>query len=211
MVSMYLYRLSEYIPVGTTPTLPIVSFENSIDMSRVPTYPMDEMERLWKEEKQITFVLHYLDGNDVYYFLLPTDYPDTTNYWHHELTNQTLKWHHCDFYSNRILERFLGRFKRRLHTRSFLSDIYLQIQHELNITDENDMRFQEVLYETLCTIRIESSYHNQLIQIDDLHDRELIQRVRDEVRENVEMERRYRPDGEGFMEAQQSFEKISRS
>lgn len=201
MVSMYLYRLSEYIPVGTTPTLPIVSFENSIDMSRVPTYPMDEMERLWKEDNQISFVLHYLDGNDVYYFLLPKDHPDTTDYWHHELTNQTLKWHHCDFYSNRILERFLGRFKRRLHTRSFLSDIHLQIQHELNITDETDMQFQEALYETLYTIHI-----------DDSHDRHLIQCIRDEVREKVETERRYRPDGDGFLEAQHDFEeKISQS
>jgi hypothetical protein len=198
---MYLYRLGEYISAGTTPTLPIVSFENSIDISRVPTYPMDEMERLWKEEKQITFVLHYLEGNDVYYFLLPTDHPDTTDYWHHELIHQNLKWHHCDFYSNRILERFLDRFTRRLHTRTVLSKIHLQIQHELNITDENEPHFQEALYETLCTIHL-----------DDSHDRHLIQRVRDEVHEKVETERRYRPDGEGFLEAQHDFkEKISQS
>jgi len=200
MATMYLYRLAEYIPVNTFPTLPIVSFENSIQLNHLPTYPMEELERLWKEEKQISFVLHYFDGNDVYYFLLPTDHPDTLDYWHHHTTNQNLKWHHCDFYSNRILERFMDRFKRRLHTRTALLEIHLHIQHELNITDETEPPFQEALYDTLRTIHL-----------DDLHDRELIQHVREEVRENVETERRFRPNGEGYRKAQQSFEKISRS
>ena len=194
---MYLYRLAEYIPVNTFPTLPIVSFEHPIQLNHLPTFPMDELERIWKEEKQIVFLLHYLDGMDVYYFLLPTDHANTLDYWHHNTSNQNLKWHHCDFYSNRILERYMDRFQRRLNTRILLSEIHQNIQHTM---DETDIRFQEALYETLCTI-----------DLDDNHDRELIQRVREEVREKVETERRYRPDGEGFLEAQQSFETISRS
>jgi len=192
---MYLYRLGEYISVGTTPSLSIVSFENSIELKNVPTFPMDELERIWKEKNQIVFMLHYLEGMDIYYFLLPTDYRDTAEYWHHETSNQTLKWHHCDFYASRILERFLERFQRRLHTRTLLSEIHRQIQQELNITDETEPHFQEALYDTLRTIHL-----------DDSHDRHLIQSVRDEAREKVETERRYRPDGEGFLEAQQSFE-----
>jgi hypothetical protein len=195
MATMHLYRLGEYIPTDTIPTLPIVSFEQSIELKNVPTFPMDELERIWKEKKQIVFMLHYLDGMDVYYFLLPTDYPDTTEYWHHESNDQHRKWDHCDFYASRILERFLERFQRRLNTRTLLSEIHQQIQHELNITDETEPHFQEALYETLCTIHL-----------DDYHDRHLIQSVRDEVREKVETERRYRPDGDGYHEAKQDFE-----
>ena len=195
MATMHLYRLGEYIPTDTIPTLPIVSFDNSIELKNVPTFPMEELERIWKEKKQIVFMLHYLDGMDVYYFLLPTDHPDAAEYWHHESNDQHRKWQHCDFYASRILERFLERFQRRLHTRTLLSEIHRQIQHELNITDETEPHFQEALYETLCTIHL-----------DDSHDRHLIQCVRDEAREIVETERRYRPDGDGFTEAQQSFE-----
>lgn len=196
MLTMYLYRLGEYIPVSTIPTLPMVSFKDPIDLSRVPTYPMDEMEQIWKEENQIVFVLHYLEGNDVYYFLLPDDHENTCDYWHHETENQNLKWHHCDFYANRILERFLNRFERRIHTRSYLSEIYQQIQDKLHTTDETDMQFQEELYERLRAI----------IYTDESHDRHLIQRVREEAWEKVETERRFRPDGEGFLEAQQHFD-----
>lgn len=195
MATMFLYRLAEYIPTDTIPTLPIVSFENYIELKNVPTFPMDELERIWKEKKQIVFMMHHLDEMDVYYFLLPTDYPDTAEYWHHELSNQTLKWHHCDFYTSRILERFLERFQRRLHTRTLLSEIHQHIQHELNITDETEPHFQESLYETLCTIHL-----------DDSHDRHLIQSVREEAREKVETERRFRPDGDGYHEAKRDFE-----
>lgn len=195
MATMYLYRLSEYIPTDKIPTLPIASFENPIKINTLPTFPMEELERIWKNEQQIVFLLHYLDGMDIYYFLLPTDYKNTAEYWHHSTSNQLQKWEHCDFYTNRILERFLERFQRRLHTRTLLSEIHQQIQRELNITDETDMKFQEALYETLCTIHL-----------DDSHDRHLIQRVREEAREKVETERRFRPDGEGYHEAKREFE-----
>ena len=195
MATMYLYRLAESIRMDTTPTLPIVSFENPIKINTLPTFPMEELERIWKDEKQIVFLLHYLDGMDIYYFLLPTDHMDTMEYWHHSTSNEHQKWEHCDFYTNRILERFLERFQRRLNTRTLLSEIHQQIQHELNITDKTDMWFQEALYETLCTIHL-----------DDSHDRHLIQCVRDEVREKVETERRFRPDGEGYHEAKRDFE-----
>lgn len=195
MATMYLYRLSEYIPTDTIPTLPIVSFENPVKINTLPTFPMEELERIWKDEKQIVFLLHYLDGMDIYYFLLPTDYKNTAEYWHHSTSNQHQKWEHCDFYTNRVLERFLERFKRRLNTRTLLSEIHQQIQRELNITDETDMKFQEALYETMRTIHL-----------DDSHDRHLIQRVREEAGEKVETERRFRPDGEGYLEAKRNFE-----
>lgn len=203
MATMFLYRLGEYIPINTTPTLPIVSFENPIKINTLPTFPMEELERIWKDEKQIVFLLHYLDGMDVYYFLLPADHTNTLEYWHHSTsTNQHQKWHHCDFYSNRILERFLERFQRRLYTRTFLSDLHNRLQQNLNITDETEPQFQEALYEKLCTIQ----------PFDESYDRHLIQRVREEAGEKVEMERRFRPDGEGFLEAQRDFEeKISQS
>jgi hypothetical protein len=195
MATMYLYRLAESIRMDTIPSLPIVSFDYSIELKNIPTFPMDELERIWKEKKQIVFMQPYLEGMDIYYFLLPTDHTDTAEYWHHETSNQHQKWDHCDFYANRILERFLERFERRLHTRTLLSEIHQQIQHELNITDETDMWFQEALYETLC-----------MIHLDDSHDRHLIQCVREEAREKVETERRFRPDGEGYLEAKQDFE-----
>lgn len=201
MTTMFLYRLGEYIPRGTTPTLSIVSFEDQIQMNHLPTFPMEELERIWKEKNQLVFILHYLDGMDVYYFLLPTDHADTLEYWYHNTSNQHQKWHHCDFYASRILERFMERFERRLYTRTFLLDLHQKLQHDLNTTDETDIQYQEALYETLRSIHL-----------DDKHDRHLIQRVREEAGEKVEMERRFRPDGEGFLEAQRDFEeKISQS
>ena len=199
MATMYLYRLSEYVPVNTTPKLSIVSFENPILMNHLPTFPMEELERIWKDEKQIVFMLHYLDGMDVYYFLLPTDHTDTLEYWHHNTSaNQHQKWHHCDFYSNRILERFLERFQRRLYTRTFLSDLHNRLQQNLNTTDETEPQFQEALYETLRTIQ----------PFDESYDHHMIQRVREEAGEKVEMERRFRPGGDGYLEAKRDFEQL---
>ena len=111
---MYLYRLGEYIVENTTPTLCMVSFENVIDLNTISALPMAELEHIWKEKKQIVFMLPYVEKKTVYYFLLPTNHADTFAYWHHDTNNQHRKWHHCDFYATPILNRCIEQLEQRL-------------------------------------------------------------------------------------------------
>ena len=98
--------------------------------------------------------------------------------------------HHCDYYAKPILGRFLGRFERRLHTRATIQSIQDSI-----IMDPTTVAYQE-----------EFLRHLQQIEVDDSHDRHLLQKLTDETRAIVETERRYRPGAEGFEEAKQRFE-----
>ena len=98
--------------------------------------------------------------------------------------------HHCDYYAKPILARFLGRFQRRLHTRAAIQHIQDSI-----VMDPTTVAYQE-----------EFLRHLQQIEVNDLHDRHLLQKLMDETRAIVETEQRYRPGAEGFEEAKQRFE-----
>ena len=188
---MFLYRLNDDYDPACVPVFDDISFANAIDLSTIPLVSFEMVEYRWKTEQSISIVFRY-DSN-IYYFLSDKEY----------LTNECRRMkldaeydmadHHCDYYAKPILARFLGRFERRLHTRAAIQ----QIQDSI-VMDPTTVAYQE---EFLC--------HLQQIEVDDSHDRHLLQKLRDESRLIVETERRYRPGAEGFEEAKQRFESLT--
>ena len=188
---MFVYRLNDDYDPACVPVFDDISFANAIDLSTIPLVSFEMVEYRWKTEQSISIVFRY-DSN-IYYFLSDKEY----------LTNECRRMkldaeydmadHHCDYYAKPILARFLGRFERRLHTRAAIQ----QIQDSI-VMDPTTVAYQE---EFLC--------HLQQIEVDDSHDRHLLQKLRDESRLIVETERRYRPGAEGFEEAKQRFESLT--
>ena len=188
---MFVYRLNDDYDPACVPVFDDISFANAIDLSTIPLVSFEMVEYRWKTEQSISIVFRY-DSN-IYYFLSDKEY----------LTNECRRMkldaeydmadHHCDYYAKPILARFLGRFERRLHTR----DTIQRIQDSI-VMDPTTVAYQE---EFLC--------HLQQIEVDDSHDRHLLQKLRDESRLIVETERRYRPGAEGFEEAKQRFESLT--
>ena len=188
---MFLYRLNDDYDPACVPVFDDISFANAFDLSTIPLVSFEMVEYRWKTEQSISIVFRY-DSN-IYYFLSDKEY----------LTNECRRMkldaeydmadHHCDYYAKPILARFLGRFERRLHTRAAIQ----QIQDSI-VMDPTTVAYQE---EFLC--------HLQQIEVDDSHDRHLLQKLRDESRLIVETERRYRPGAEGFEEAKQRFESLT--
>ena len=188
---MFIYRLNDDYDPACVPVFDDISFANAIDLSTIPLVSFEMVEYRWKTEQSISIVFRY-DSN-IYYFLSDKEY----------LTNECRRMkldaeydmadHHCDYYAKPILARFLGRFERRLHTRAAIQ----QIQDSI-VMDPTTVAYQE---EFLC--------HLQQIEVDDSHDRHLLQKLRDESRLIVETERRYRPGAEGFEEAKQRFESLT--
>ena len=144
----------------------------------------------WKTEQSISIVFRY-DSN-IYYFLSDKEYPTTECRRMKLDAEYDMADHHCDYYAKPILARFLGRFERRLYTRAAIQRIQDSI-----VMDPTTVAYQE-----------EFLRHLQQIEVDDLHDRHLLQKLRDETRAILETEQRYRPGAEGFEEAKQRFESV---
>ena len=188
---MFVYRLNDDYDPACMPVFDDISFANAIDLSTIPLVSFEMVEYRWKTEQSISIVFRY-DSN-IYYFLSDKEYPTTECRRMKLDAEYDMADHHCDYYAKPILARFLGRFERRLHTRAAIQ----QIQDSI-VMDPTTVAYQE---EFLC--------HLQQIEVDDSHDRHLLQKLRDESRLIVETERRYRPGAEGFEEAKQRFESLT--
>jgi len=187
---MFLYRLNDDYDPACVPVFDDISFANAIDLSTIPLVSFEMVEYRWKTEQSITIKLHYCERN-IYYFLSEKEYPTTTECRRMKLdAAYDIADHHCDYYTKPILDRFLGRFQRRLHTRAALELITNNI----------------VMDPTTAAYHEEFLRHLQQIVVDDSHDRHLLQKLMDETRAIVETEQRYRPGAEGFEEARQRFE-----
>ena len=186
---MFLYRLNDDYDPARLPVFDDISFANAIDLSTIPLVSFEMVEYRWKTEQSISIVFRY-DSN-IYYFLSDKEYPTTTECRRMKLDAEyDMADHHCDYYAKPILARFLGRFQRRLHTRAAIQHIQDSI-----VMDPTTVAYQE-----------EFLRHLQQIEVNDLHDRHLLQKLMDETRAIVETEQRYRPGAEGFEEAKQRFE-----
>lgn len=183
---MYCYRLHGYLSPTDLPVLPFVSFAESLEMAKIPTLSFDTVEQLWNKYGYITVVLHYLDNMDVYYFILPYQTSDTPEY-HHMTLNQIhlTQDHNCDYYAKPLLDRFVQRLQNRLRTREQLNQL----------PSGNDPTEYEPLLQGLL-----------LLQPQEGQDQILIRKMLEEVQERMEVERRYRPDGQGAQEAYEAFE-----
>jgi len=184
---MYCYRLHGYLSPSDLPVLPFISFAESLEMAKIPTVSFTVVEQLWNKNGGVTVVLHYLDNSDIYYFILPHQLSDTPEY-HHMTLNQIhlTQDHHCDYYAKPLLDRFVRRLQNRLRTREQLNQLLIgQPENEL----------QGLL----------------LLQKQEDQDQILIREKIEEVQEHMEVERRYRPDGQGAQEAKEAFELAKQS
>jgi hypothetical protein len=189
---MFIYRLNDDYDPACVPVFDNISFADAFDLSTIPLVSFEMVEYRWATEQSITIVFRY-DSN-IYYFLSEKEYPTTNECRRMKLDAEyDMADHHCDYYAKPILARFLGRFQRRLHTRATIQLITNSIA-----MDPTTVAYQE-----------EFLRHLQQMKVDDLHDRHLLQKLRDETRAIVETEQRYRPGAEGFEEAKLHFETVT--
>ena len=189
-----MYKLNAYYPHTNLPVLPFISFSQAYDLAALPSIPFDDIELTWYTTKQLTFMVHYAD-NIVYYFLVSDTLPNTEEYRRLKLELfHDIEDHHIDYYTKPMLNRFMERLNRRIHTRLHLNQMI------------------ETLQTTIKPTEIE--YHKQLlsmikqISVDDSYDRPLLQKVIQESQGIIDTEQHYRPDGKGFEEAKQDFDSL---
>lgn len=183
---MLVYRLNKYIDLSEIPA----PFEDAINISHIPTVSMDDIELIWNHEKELTIVLNY-DATNVYYFIVEDPMKETADYRRLRLeVFQDPHDHHCDYYAKPLLSRFVGRFERRLRTRSLLT----------LITSSNPYPPTDIEYHVCFLSELERTYVN------DLCDRPLLQKIKEESRSIIQAERDYRPDGSGFEKAKEQFQ-----
>lgn len=189
---MFIYRLNDYYDSPRLPVFDAVPFADAINLANLPTISFEMVEVRWKKEKSIAIVFHY--EPTVYYFLSDKEYPNTAECRRMKLeAGYDAADHHCDYYARPILTRFLERLNRRLHTRAVIQLITNNI-----IMDPTTVAYHEQFLLQL-----------QQIEVDDSHDRQLLQRLKDESRAIVETEQRYRPGASGFQEAKLHFERVT--
>uniref|UniRef100_A0A6C0KV27 Uncharacterized protein n=1 Tax=viral metagenome TaxID=1070528 RepID=A0A6C0KV27_9ZZZZ len=186
---MLVYRINKYIDPSIIHNVHPYDFQDAIDLSRIPTVSMDDIELIWKHDMYLPIVLHY-DDKSVYYFIVDQPIPETAEYRRLRLeVFQDPQDHHCDYYVKPLLSRFVGRLQRRLHTRALL---------EL-ITSNNPYPSTDIEYHVNFLNELERTY------VDDLCDRQLLQRMKEESHNIIQAEKDYHPDGIGYKEAKEEF------
>ena len=233
---MYLYSFEQHFELNEKPDKLLsnsninIDIDNIINIRNVPTISLEKLEELWKTKGNIVFILNYCDF-DIYYILSDlsdlNEDPDsnfrliTTNNMHHcdfyvkPIVNRpdsnfrliaTNNMHHCDFYVKPIVNRFIERFQRRLRTRSFIHTITDQIQSQYH--DEINPKYNVSLLEELTKLyETNKIYHHPNYGTLDTY---LIQNLILDINDKVELEKKFRPGGDGFLDAKTHFESLNR-
>jgi len=189
-MNMLVYRVNKYIDPGVIPSIPPYDFQDAIDLSRIPTISIDDIELIWNHDKYLTIMMKY-SAKIVYYFIVEEPISETEEYRRLRLeVYQDSADRHCDYYAKPLLSRFVERLQRRLRTRSLLT----------LITSNNPYPPTEIEYHVCFLSELERTYVN------DLCDRQLLQKIKEESRSIVQAERDYRPGGSGFEEVKEQFQ-----
>ena len=196
---MLVYKITQYVNIYRVPILYYsdlssrLSFSNATDLAIIPYVSLHDMEVSWNRDGHLLIVFHY--STDIYYLVVPDELPSSPDYRRMKLEEgYDVHDHHCDYYARPFLIQFIARWNRRLHTRTFL---YRMIG-SLSTSDPREIQYHEEFLSSL-----------QREQLDDSFDHTLLKEMINESRTIIETEKRYRPDGEGFNEAKQEFEKIA--
>ena len=207
---MYLYSFEQHFELNEKPDKLLsnsninIDIDNIINIRNVPTISLEKLEELWKTKGNIVFILNYCDF-DIYYILSDlsdlNEDPDS-NFRLITTTNM----HHCDFYVKPIVNRFIERFQRRLRTRSFIQSIADQIQSQYH--DEINPKYNVSLLEELTKLyETNKIYHHPNYGTLDTY---LIQNLILDINDKVELEKKFRPGGDGFLDAKTHFESLNR-
>lgn len=207
---MYLYSFEQHFELNEKPDKLLsnsninIDIDNIINIRNVPTISLEKLDELWKTKGNIVFILNYCDF-DIYYILSDlsdlNEYPDS-NFRLITTTNM----HHCDFYVKPIVNRFIERFQRRLRTRSFIQTIVDQIQRQYH--DEINPKYNVSLLEELTKLyETNKIYHHPNYGTLDTY---LIQNLILDINDKVELEKKFRPGGDGFLDAKTHFESLNR-
>lgn len=189
---MFAYRYVPYLPLDSEhPILPFVSFSELFEINKIPTIPIDMMETHWYEKRQFAFHVSYCNWS-IYYFILPAEHDLPNNAIHRRLRMEISsdpEDHHCDYYAKAIIKRFMERMTRRLNTQQHVRLIRQTIQAAPDTSE-----YYEEFLRSL-----------KRVCIGDCYDISFFQHLMQEVQDIVDTERRYRPGGDGYQEAQQHF------
>lgn len=209
---MYLYSFEQHFELNEKPDKLLsnsninidIDIDNITNIRNVPTISLEKLEELWKTKGNIVFILNYCDF-DIYYIL------SNLNNLHEDPDSNfrlitTTNMHHCDFYVKPIVNRFIERFQRRLRTRSFIQTIVDQIQRQYH--DEINPKYNVSLLEELTKLyETNKIYHHPNYGTLDTY---LIQNLILDINDKVELEKKFRPGGDGFLDAKTHFESLNR-
>jgi hypothetical protein len=189
-MNMLVYRVNKYIDPGVIPSISPYDFQDAINLSRIPTVSMDDIELVWNHDKYLTIMMNY-SAKNVYYFIVEEPISETEDYRRLRLEIfQDPHDRHCDYYAKPLLSRFIERLQRRLRTRSLLT----------LITSNNPYSPTDVEYHACFLSELERTYVN------DLCDKQLLQKIKEESRSIIQAEREYRPGGTGYEETKEQFQ-----
>ena len=207
---MYLYSFEQHFELNEKPDKLLsnsninIDIDNIINIRNVPTISLEKLEELWKTKGNIVFILNYCDF-DIYYILSDlSDLNEDPDSNFRLITTNNM--HHCDFYVKPIVNRFIERFQRRLRTRSFIQTIVDQIQRQYH--DEINPKYNVSLLEELTKLyETNKIYHHPNYGTLDTY---LIQNLILDINDKVELEKKFRPGGDGFLDAKTHFESLNR-
>ena len=207
---MYLYSFEQHFELNEKPDKLLsnsninIDIDNIINIRNVPTISLEKLEELWKTKGNIVFILNYCDF-DIYYILSDlSDLNEDPDSNFRLITTNNM--HHCDFYVKPLISRFIERFQRRLRTRSFIQTIVDQIQRQYH--DEINPKYNVSLLEELTKLyETNKIYHHPNYGTLDTY---LIQNLILDINDKVELEKKFRPGGDGFLDAKTHFESLNR-
>jgi len=194
MFIAYRYLPNIYPPGSIYPTLPFESIIDAYDLNALPS--LDEIEHVWNQQPYLPFMFHY-EGKDVYYFILSINKYLTDTYLYRRLDFSRYALYddrdqYCDIHAKRILLDFMRQFESRIHTRNFIQEIIHSITES-----PTEIEYHEQIVHHLSGFTTHATYDTVLI--------ESVLHISNTV---IETERRFRPGGDGFKEAQTDFETI---
>ena len=188
-IMIFAYRYIPYVHRSITlPDIPLIIFQDIIAIRALSTISMDVIESLWKKNGGITVSMEY-DDMEVYYFLLPDNYPNTDTYRQLDVSHDD----HYDNYAKPIIRRFVARLHCRIRTRHYIE----AVQKDISVPPTELVYHQQLLEK----IRIDSLTSDQ-------YETCILRQHLRESEEIVQGEKDYRPNGTGYHEVKEDFEDL---
>ena len=193
---MKLYRFKDYLLPNNENLLIIEGYpinKNNIINIRSPLMETVDIGQLYNQDNIVVFSAYYDDNMIVYYFIINKVIPNTDTY--NILKEQyDINDQHIDFY----IKPFLFKRIHTIHTQELIINM-------IENCKEIAIRFGFPYYHEVLL--------HKLIVINDstIYDMKMIAKVIKETQEFIEMEKSYRPGGNGMIETEKEFENLAKT
>jgi hypothetical protein len=189
-VYRYLPSTPRYISYDEYPIVPFASLEDALNLTHI--HHEDMLETMWIKNESLSFMLSRDDI--VYYFILPFHIPDVSNDYRRIFVEDDVydeRDDETDYYAKMRLRSIVSNLSCRIRTRNAIEDMYSTI-------NANEPTYHEQVIEFLTTMKNNNEYDTMILR----------RHLQDE-QEMINIERHYRPGGQGYKDAQDDFEELA--